>query len=67
MEAARLINHFPYLVIHRIYNYSNLYKNKRWQGFTVIMAAAYTKDLLYQISPSKVKAKKPINKVLNSS
>ncbi|EXA30754.1 hypothetical protein FOVG_17858, partial [Fusarium oxysporum f. sp. pisi HDV247] len=37
------------------------------QGFTAIIAAAYTKDLLHQIPPSKVKAKKPISKILGSN
>jgi nucleoside phosphorylase len=67
MEAAGLINHFPYLVIRGIYDYSNSHKNKKWQGFTVIIVAAYTKDLLYQIPPSKIEAEKPISEVLSSS
>jgi len=28
IEAVGLINHFPYLVIRGIYNYSDTYKNK---------------------------------------
>jgi hypothetical protein len=47
IEAAGLINYFLYLVICSIYNYSNSYKNKKWQGFAAMVAAAYIKDLLY--------------------
>ncbi|CEI70940.1 hypothetical protein FVEN_g9690 [Fusarium venenatum] len=47
IEAAGLINHFPCLVIRGICDYSDLHKNKEWQGFAAIIAAAYTKDLLH--------------------
>ncbi|KAL7908525.1 hypothetical protein GGI35DRAFT_469555 [Trichoderma velutinum] len=53
MEAAGLINHFPCLVIHGICDYSDSHKNKEWQKYTVIAAAAYIKDLLIQIPPNK--------------
>lgn len=46
MEAAGLMNHFPYLMIRSICDYSDSHKNKEWQGYTVIVAAAYAKDLL---------------------
>ncbi|KAH9234751.1 hypothetical protein K456DRAFT_1749730 [Colletotrichum gloeosporioides 23] len=67
IEAASLINHFPCLVIRSIYNYSNSHKSKEWQGFAAIVAAAYAKDLLLQITPSSVEAEKPIGEVLSSS
>ncbi|CAI0654807.1 unnamed protein product, partial [Colletotrichum noveboracense] len=44
MEAAGLMNHFPCLVIRGICDYSDLHKNKAWQGFAAMMAAAL-KDL----------------------
>jgi nucleoside phosphorylase len=47
MEAAGIMNYFPFLVIHRICNYSDSHKNKEWQGFAAIIAAAYAKDLLH--------------------
>jgi nucleoside phosphorylase len=53
MEAAGLMNHFPCLVIRGICDYSDLHKNKEWQGFAVMMAAAYAKDLLCQIPLNK--------------
>ncbi|KAH7187396.1 hypothetical protein DER44DRAFT_130688 [Fusarium oxysporum] len=66
MEAAGLMNHFPCLVIRGICDYSDSHKNKEWQGFAAMMAAAYAKDLLHQIPPSKVEAEKPISEVLSS-
>ncbi|KAH7230930.1 hypothetical protein BKA59DRAFT_321290 [Fusarium tricinctum] len=66
MEAAGLMNHFPCLVIRGICDYSDSHKNKKWQGFAAMMAAAYAKDLLRQISLSKVEAEKPISEVLSS-
>ncbi|EGU87923.1 hypothetical protein FOXB_01609, partial [Fusarium oxysporum f. sp. conglutinans Fo5176] len=66
MEAAGLMNHFPCLVIRGICDYSDSHKNKEWQGFAAMMAAAYAKDLLRQIPPSKVEAEKPISEVLSS-
>jgi hypothetical protein len=67
MEAAGLMNHFPCVVIRGICDYSDSHKNKEWQGFAAMMAAAYAKDLLYQIPPSKVEAEMPIRKALTSS
>ncbi|KNB16400.1 hypothetical protein FOXG_14775 [Fusarium oxysporum f. sp. lycopersici 4287] len=66
MEAAGLMNHFPCLVIRGICDYSDSHKNKEWQGYAAMMAAAYAKDLLHQIPPSKVEAEKPISEILSS-
>ncbi|KAF5707794.1 hypothetical protein FMUND_10944 [Fusarium mundagurra] len=66
MEAAGLMNHFPCLVIRGICDYSDSHKNKEWQGFAAMMAAAYAKDLLRQIPPNKVEAEMPISEVLSS-
>ncbi|KAH7150858.1 hypothetical protein DER46DRAFT_400008 [Fusarium sp. MPI-SDFR-AT-0072] len=66
MEAAGLMNHFPCLVIRGICDYSDSHKNKEWQGFAAMMAAAYAKDLLCQIPPNKVEAEKPISEILSS-
>ncbi|EHK20397.1 uncharacterized protein TRIVIDRAFT_154698 [Trichoderma virens Gv29-8] len=46
MEAAGLMNYFPCLVIRGICDYSDLHKNAEWQGYAVMTAAAYAKDLL---------------------
>ncbi|EXM13459.1 hypothetical protein FOTG_18088 [Fusarium oxysporum f. sp. vasinfectum 25433] len=66
MEAAGLMNHFPCLVIRGICDYSDSHKNKEWQGFAAMVAAAYAKDLLRQIPPTKVEAERRISEVLNS-
>ncbi|KAF6817935.1 Kinesin light chain 5, partial [Colletotrichum sojae] len=66
MEAAGLMNHFPCLVIRGICDYSDSHKNKEWQGFAAMMAAAYAKDLLHQIAPTSIEAEKPIGEVLGS-
>jgi nucleoside phosphorylase len=60
MEAAGLINNFPCLVIRGICDYADSHKNKEWQGYAAMAAAAYAKDLLRQIVPSKVEAEKKI-------
>lgn len=51
MEAAGLMNHFPCLVIRGICDYSDSHKNKAWQGFAAMAAAAYAKDILRRIPP----------------
>ncbi|EWZ28531.1 hypothetical protein FOZG_17744 [Fusarium oxysporum Fo47] len=66
MEAAGLMNHFPCLVIRGICDYSDSHKNKEWQGYAALAAAAYAKALLLQILPDNVKAEKRINELLSS-
>ncbi|KAH6984220.1 nucleoside phosphorylase domain-containing protein [Ilyonectria sp. MPI-CAGE-AT-0026] len=67
MEAAGLINHFPCLVVRGICDYSDSHKNKEWQGYAAMAAAAYTKDLLNQIRPTKVEAEKTIGDILSGN
>jgi nucleoside phosphorylase len=64
MEAAGLMNHFPCLVIRGICDYADSHKNKEWQGYAAMAAAAYTKDLLYQIAPRQVEAEKRIKDII---
>ncbi|KAM0322092.1 hypothetical protein ACHAQA_009721 [Verticillium albo-atrum] len=64
MEAAGLVNHFPCLVVRGICDYADSHKNKDWQGFAAMMAAAYAKDLLRQIPPNKVEAERPVSEIL---
>jgi nucleoside phosphorylase len=54
MEAAGLMNSFPCLVIRGICDYSDSHKNKDWQGYAAMTAAAYAKDLLGRIVPQQV-------------
>jgi len=67
IEAAGLMNQFPCLVIRGVCDYSDSHKNKEWQGYAAMAAAAYTKDLLYRIPPNKVEAEKRIGELLSSS
>ncbi|EWG50058.1 AGC/PKA protein kinase [Fusarium verticillioides 7600] len=64
MEAAGLVNHFPCLVIRGICDYADSHKNKRWQGYAAMTAAAYAKDLLSRIPPNKIEAQRRIVEVL---
>jgi nucleoside phosphorylase len=66
MEAAGLQDHFPCLVIRGICDYSDTHKNDQWHGYAAISAAAYAKDLLNRIPPSKVEAEMKIHDVLAS-
>ncbi|WQF77432.1 Putative nucleoside phosphorylase domain, NACHT nucleoside triphosphatase [Colletotrichum destructivum] len=65
-EAAGLMNHFPCLVVRGICDYSDTHKNKAWQGFAAMSAAAYAKDLLQKVSPDMIKAEKRIREVLET-
>ncbi len=65
MESPGLMNHFPCLVIHGICDYSDSHKNKEWQGYAAMAAAAYAKDLLGRIAPNKVEAEKRIGAILS--
>ncbi|KAL7962042.1 nucleoside phosphorylase domain-containing protein [Trichoderma compactum] len=65
MEAAGLVNHFPCLVIRGICDYSDSHKNKEWQGYAAMTAAAYAKDLIRQLHPSKVEAEQRLSEILD--
>ncbi|KAH8819881.1 hypothetical protein F5884DRAFT_839729 [Xylogone sp. PMI_703] len=49
MEAAGMMDTLECLVIRGICDYADSHKNKQWQGYAAIVAAAYTKDLLLSI------------------
>ena len=66
MEAAGLMNRFPCLVIRGICDYSDSHKNKEWQGYAAMVAAAYATDLLRQIAPNRVKEEKKLLDTLSS-
>ncbi|KAL6406253.1 Ankyrin repeat domain-containing protein 50 [Ilyonectria robusta] len=65
MEAAGLMNHFPCLVIRGICDYSDSHKNKEWQGYAAMTAAAYAKDLLSRILPNRIETEKRIGDILS--
>lgn len=54
MEADGLTEHFPCLLIRGISGYADSHRNKEWQGYASMVAAAYAKDLLCRISPQQV-------------
>ena len=54
MEAVGLMDNFPCVVIRRICDYSDDHKNKVWQPYAAVAAAAYAKDLLRIIKPKEV-------------
>lgn len=64
MEAAGLMNQFPCLVIRGICDYSDSHKNKEWQGYAAMTAAAYSKDLLCCTPPTKVEGEKKIKDII---
>ena len=53
MEAAGLMNQLPCLVIRGICDYSDSHKNKQWQGYAALTAAAYAKMLLSVVSVNR--------------
>ncbi|KAM0425178.1 hypothetical protein ACHAPT_009495 [Fusarium lateritium] len=65
MEAAGLMNQFPCLVIRGICDYSDSHKNKEWQGYAAMVAAAYARDLLRRITPGRVEAGEKIRDILS--
>ncbi|KAI1843310.1 hypothetical protein JX266_010484 [Neoarthrinium moseri] len=66
MEAAGLMNHFPCLVIRGICDYADSHKNKDWQGYAAITAAAYAKELLSHVHLDRVEAEKKLVNVLSA-
>ncbi|KAH0027548.1 purine and uridine phosphorylase, partial [Aureobasidium melanogenum] len=67
MEAAGLMNHFPCLVIRGICDYSDSHKNKEWQGYAAMTAAAYAKDLLARMVSRQVEQEERLGKVLSEN
>ncbi|KAJ5263151.1 hypothetical protein N7478_010756 [Penicillium angulare] len=65
MEAAGLVNTFPCLVIRGICDYSDSHKNKEWQGYAAMVAAAYAKDLLQRIPLNRIEAEEKISAVVS--
>jgi nucleoside phosphorylase len=54
MEAAGLMCNFPCAVIRGICDYSDSHKNKAWQPYAALAAAAHAKALLSVIPPEQV-------------
>jgi hypothetical protein len=54
MEAAGLMDSFPCVVIRGICDYADSHKNKRWQQYAAVTAAAYATELLHTIPEGQV-------------
>ncbi|KAF5606224.1 nucleoside phosphorylase [Fusarium subglutinans] len=54
MEAAGLMGGFSCLVIRGICDYSDSHKNKAWQGYAAMAAAAYAKQIVSIIRPEGI-------------
>ncbi|KAL6405874.1 hypothetical protein AUP68_11014 [Ilyonectria robusta] len=54
MEAGGLMNNFPCLVIRGICDYSDSHKNDDWYKYAALAAAAYARELLHALRPTKV-------------
>ncbi|CAG8006550.1 unnamed protein product, partial [Penicillium salamii] len=54
MEAAGLMLDFPCVVIRGVCDYADSHKNKQWQGYAALAAAAYTKELLGYVPVGRV-------------
>jgi NB-ARC domain len=55
MEAAGLMNQLPCLAIRGICDYSDSHKNKQWQGYAALTAAAYAKVLLSVVPLNQIR------------
>ncbi|KAH8125152.1 ankyrin repeat protein [Trichoderma asperelloides] len=64
MEAAGLMDDFPCIVIRGICDYSDDHKNKVWQPYSAVAAAAYAKDLLRVIQPQEVESMEAITAII---
>ncbi|KAK6357703.1 hypothetical protein TWF718_002012 [Orbilia javanica] len=49
MEAAGIMDELPSLVIRGICDYSDSHKNKAWQSYSALAAAAFAKELLLRL------------------
>lgn len=64
MEAAGLMNRWPCLVIRGICDYADSHKNKLWQGYAAMTAAAYAKTLLERLQPQQVEAAQSMSELI---
>ncbi|KAE8397202.1 purine and uridine phosphorylase [Aspergillus pseudonomiae] len=65
MEAAGLMDELPSLAIRGICDYCDSHKNKQWQGYAALAAAAYAKALLsvvptYCYEKESYKSRQPV-------
>lgn len=64
MEAAGLMDDFPCVVIGGVCDYFDDHKNKIWQPYAAVVAAAYAKNLLRVLHPEEVEITKTVVEVV---
>ncbi|EHA58471.1 ankyrin repeatl protein [Pyricularia oryzae 70-15] len=64
MEAAGMMNVTGCAVIRGICDYSDTHKNKKWQGFAAMTAAAYASSLLKKMQPEEVQGEEKLGEVI---
>jgi len=52
MEAAGVMEDAPFLVIRGIADYADSHKNLSWQKYAAATAAAFAREILYELPPS---------------
>ena len=67
MEAAGFMDSFPCLVVRGICDYADSHKNKNWQPYAAVVAAAYTKELLLIVPPEEVQQTQVITEAGNDT
>ncbi|EWG54484.1 hypothetical protein FVEG_17329 [Fusarium verticillioides 7600] len=65
MEAAGLMDGFPCLVIRGICDYCDSHKNDKWQGYAVMTAAVYAKQVLGEIRPEDIRMEETVISKMN--
>lgn len=60
MEAAGLMDNFPCAVIRGVCDYADSHKNKQWQPFAAVAAAAYAKEFLLALDQQEMNEQQPI-------
>jgi nucleoside phosphorylase len=63
MEAAGLMNQFPFLVIRGICDYSDTHKSKEWQEYAAMTSAMYARRLLLRVAPSRVEGEAKLSEL----
>ncbi|EXL93138.1 hypothetical protein NOF04DRAFT_14220 [Fusarium oxysporum II5] len=66
MEAAGLMNQFPCLIIRGICDYADSHKNKDWQEYAAIIAAAFAKELLQYVQARELEGERPLKDLLEN-
>jgi hypothetical protein len=63
MDPAGLMLEFPCIVVRGICDYSDSHKNKQWQGYAALVAAAYARELLGYVPRGQVSHEKLVAEI----